>query len=73
MGFIFAALAKGEFKIGMRGQAERSFGRAQCSYQAIVRLLHKVENEQRRSDVQTKTDQLGGELNLLKHEFNKAA
>jgi hypothetical protein len=69
--FIFAELAKRELETGMRGEAERSFGRAQWSYEAILRLLDRVENE--RSEVQKRVESLGEELDFLRQELNQAA
>lgn len=71
-GFIFAGLAKCELETGMRGEAERSFGRARRSFEAILRLLNKVENDLQRSEVQTKVDRLGEELDFLKRALSQA-
>ena len=69
--FIFAELAKREFQTGMRGQAERSFGRAKSSYESTLQLLNRVENE--RNDVQKKIERLGEKLDFLRQELNQAA
>ena len=69
--FIFSELAKRELQTGMRGQAERSFGRAKCSYEATRQLLNRVENE--RNEVQKKLEYLGEKLDFLRQELNQAA
>jgi hypothetical protein len=69
--FMFAGLAKHEIEAGKRGPAERAFGCAQCSYEAILRFLKNVENEEQRSEVQTKVLQLREGLDLLTRELNK--
>jgi hypothetical protein len=69
--FMFAGLAKHEMEAGKRGPAERAFGCAQCSYEAILRFLNTVENEEQRSEVQPKVLQLREGLELLTRELNK--
>jgi hypothetical protein len=69
--FIFAELAKRELEIGMRGQAERSFGRAKCRYEATRKLLNRVEND--RNEVEKKIEYLGGKLDVLRKELDQAA
>jgi hypothetical protein len=69
--FIFAELAKRELETGMRGQAERSFGRAKCRYEATRQLVNTVENE--RAEVQKKIEYLGEKLDFLRKELNQAA
>jgi hypothetical protein len=70
--FMFAGLAKHEFEAGKRGPAERAFGCAQCSYEAILRFLNTVENEEQRSEVQTKVLQLREGLDFLTRELHKS-
>lgn len=69
--FIFTELAKRELETGMRGQAERSFGRAQCRYEATRQLLNSVEND--RIEIQEKIEHLAEELDFLRKELNQAA
>jgi hypothetical protein len=69
--FIFAELAKRELETGMRGQAERSFGRAKCRYEATRQLLKRVENDQH--EVEQKTEYLGEKLDFLRKELYQAA
>ena len=69
--FIFAELAKRELETGMRGDAERSFGRAKCRYEATVQLLNRVENE--RNEVQEKIASLGEKLDFLSQKLSQAA
>ena len=69
--FIFAELAKCELETGMRGQAERSFGRAKCRYEATRQLLNRVEND--RNEVEQKTEYLGEKLDFLRKELYQAA
>ena len=69
--FIFVGLAKRELETGKRGQAERSFGRAQCSYEATLQLLNSVGNE--RNEVHEKTERLGEELDFLRQQLSQAA
>jgi len=69
--FIFAELAKRELETGMRGQAERSFGRAKCRYEATRQLLKRVEND--RNEVEQKTEYLGEKLDFLRKELYQAA
>ena len=69
--FIFAELAKRELQTGMRGQAERSFGRAKNSYEATLKLLNRVENA--KNEVQKKIECLGEKLDFLRQEINQAA
>ena len=69
--FIFAELAKRELETGMRGQAERSLGRAKCCYKSTVQLLNRVENE--RNEVQKKIERLSEKLDSLSQELNQAA
>ena len=69
--FIFAELAKRELETGMRGDAERSFGRAKCRYEAILQLLDGVENE--RNEVQEKIASLGEKLDFLSQKLSQAA
>ena len=69
--FMFSGLAKHEIEAGKRGPAERAFGCAQCSYEAILRFLNTVENEEQRNEVQTKVLQLREGLDFLTRELNK--
>jgi hypothetical protein len=69
--FVFAALAKHEVEAGMRGPAERAFGCAQCSYEAIVRFLNMVEDQEQRKEVQNKLIQLGEGLEFLRRELTR--
>ena len=69
--FIFAELAKRELETGMRGQAERSFGRAKCRYEATRQLLNRVEND--RNEVEKKIESLGEKLAFLRKELDQAA
>ena len=69
--FIFTELAKRELETGMRGQAERSFGRAKSRYEATRQLLKTVEND--RNEVEQKIEDLGEKLDFLRKELNRAA
>jgi hypothetical protein len=69
--FMFAGLAKHEIEAGKRGPAERAFGYAQCSYEAILRFLDTVGNEEQRSEIQPKVIQLREGLEFLTRELNK--
>jgi hypothetical protein len=71
--FIFAGLAKHEIEAGKRGPAERAFGCAQCSYEAILRFLNIVGDEEQRREVQTKVLQLREGLDFLTRELSKPA
>src|SRR5882757_6067065 len=68
--FIFAELAKRELQTGERGEAERSFGRAKCSYEATLQLLNRVETE--RTEVHKKVEHLGEKLDFLRQKLNQA-
>jgi hypothetical protein len=70
--FVYAALAKHEVDTGKRGLAERAFGCAQCSYEAILRFLDRSENQAQRSEIEDKLIQLGLGLDLLKRELNRS-
>ena len=67
--FIFSELAKRELQTGMRGQAERFFRRAKCSYEASLQLLNRVENG--KNEVQKKIECLGEKLDFLRQELNQ--
>jgi hypothetical protein len=67
--FVFAALAKKDVEAGMRGPAERAFGSAQCSYDAILRFLDTVENEEQQGEVRMKLTQLRERLEFLRREL----
>lgn len=69
--FVYAALAKHEVEAGMRGRAERAFGYAQCSYEAILRFLNSNENQEQRSEVENKLIQLGQRLDFLRRELGR--
>lgn len=69
--FVFAALAKHEVEARMRGPAERAFDCAQCGYEAILRFLNTVENQEQRREVQNKLIQLGEGLEFLSRELNR--
>jgi hypothetical protein len=69
--FVYAALAKHEVEAGMRGRAERAFGCAKCSYEAILRFLNTIDHQEQRSEVQNKLIQLGQGLDFLKRELDR--
>ena len=52
-------------------QAERSFGRAKCRYEATRQLLNRVETD--RNEVEKKIESLGEKLAFLRKELDQAA
>ncbi len=68
--FAHAGLAKSEFEAGKRGPAERSFGLARSSHEAMLRFLGRVEDEGQRHEVQTKLRQLREKLDLLQRQLH---
>jgi hypothetical protein len=68
--FVFSALAKHKIETGMRRSAERAFGYAECSYEAILRFVNSVGNGQQRSEVERKLIQLREELESLRRDLN---
>jgi hypothetical protein len=67
--FMYAGLAKSELNAGKQRLAERSFGLARSSHEAILRFLGKLEDERLRSEIQTNLIQLEQRLDLLRGHF----
>ncbi len=67
--FVYAGLAKSELNAGKRKLAERSFGLACSSHEAILRFLGKVEDERERNEIQGNLVQLGNKLDLLRGQL----
>ena len=70
--FTHAGLAKCEFEAGKRGLAERSFGLARSSHDAMLRFLGRVEDEELRDEVQAKLGQLREKLDVLQRQLRPA-
>jgi hypothetical protein len=68
--FTHAGLAKCEFEAGKRSLAERSFGLARSSHDAMQRFLGQVEDEGQRHEVQAKLHQLREKLDLLQRQLH---
>jgi hypothetical protein len=67
--FLYAGLAKSELQAGQRRLAERSFGLARSSHEAIQRFLGKLEDERQRNEVETHLVRLGEKLDLLQGQL----
>jgi hypothetical protein len=68
--FTHAGLAKSQLDAGKRGLAERSFGLARSSHEAMLRFLGRVEDEGQRHEVQTKLGQLREKLDVLQRQLH---
>lgn len=67
--FLYAGLAKSELKAGNQRLAERSFGLARSSHEAILRFMGKLEDERQRNEIRANLIQLEKKLDLLQGQL----
>jgi hypothetical protein len=67
--FVFAGLARTELDSGNQRAAERSFGQARTSHEAVLRFLARDGHEEHRLVFQAELNQIDKKLDDLKGQI----